>query len=176
MDLLIHDLLSYSRVNTKELDVREINLNDLVLDLADSFKIPENGNLDIQIDDLPSSIMGNKTKLKQVFQNLLSNAIKFNRKEVDSLIKIICKDLGDAYSFSIVDNGIGIEKEYMERIFLVFQRLHTKVEYEGSGIGLAICKKIVEQHGGEIWLKSEFGKGSTFYFTIKKDLTKLVQS
>lgn len=175
MDLLIKDLLAYSKVNTSELNVEEIPLHDLVSNLAESYRIPGD-NVRIELDNLPTSIMGNESKLRQIFQNLISNGIKFNKKGTDSIIKVSCKDLEDVYSFAVEDNGIGIEKQYMEKIFLVFQRLHNKTEYEGSGIGLAICKKIVEQHAGEIWLESEFGKGSTFHFTIKKDLEKLVQS
>jgi light-regulated signal transduction histidine kinase (bacteriophytochrome) len=125
------------------------------------------------IQKLPSEFVGNYTKLKQVFQNLINNAIKFQIKGTPPKIEITCEDLVDKYQISIKDNGIGIEQKYMEKIFLVFQRLHTKIEYEGSGIGLAICKKIVEQHGGDIWVESELGKGSTFSFTLKKGLEKL---
>lgn len=175
MSSLISDLLNYSKINTKELNLQEVHLNDLVLDLVEIYKIPENEDVSIKVDDLPSNVMGDKTKITQVFQNLISNAIKFRKDDTDPIIRISCKDLGDTYAFSIDDNGIGIEKEYMEKIFLVFQRLHTKVKYEGSGIGLAICKKIVEQHGGEIWLESVYGEGTTFHFTIRKNLTKLVE-
>jgi PAS domain S-box-containing protein len=173
MNELIKDLLDYSRVNTKELDVEEIDLNSLILDLVEIYHLPENEGLIFDIEELPSTFMGNATKLKQVFQNLISNAIKFQVKGTAPKIEIVCEDLEDKYQISMKDNGIGIEEKYMEKIFLVFQRLHTKVEYEGSGIGLAICKKIVEQHGGDLWVESELGEGSVFYFTLKKELEKL---
>ncbi|MGK0388191.1 MAG: PAS domain S-box-containing protein [Maribacter sp.] len=174
MNELIKDLLDYSRVNTKELDVDEIDMNSLLLDLVDMYHhLPENKGLIFDIQKLPSEFVGNYTKLKQVFQNLINNAIKFQIKGTPPKIEITCEDLVDKYQISIKDNGIGIEQKYMEKIFLVFQRLHTKIEYEGSGIGLAICKKIVEQHGGDIWVESELGKGSTFSFTLKKGLEKL---
>lgn len=176
MGNLISDLLSYSRVNTKELDVSRINLNELVLDIIDIYQIPENDHVCFNIDGMPLDIMGNKTKLKQVFLNIINNAIKFSTNKEKIAINVLHKEQEQHHLFSIEDNGIGIESEYMEKIFLVFQRLHTKVQYEGSGIGLAICKKIIEQHGGEIWVESKIGEGSTFFFTIKKGLKKLVQS
>ncbi len=173
MSSLIQDLLSYSRVNTKELDVEDINLNILVADLIEIHNIPEHQDVEFLVDELPMTIMGNRTKLKQIFQNLVSNAIKFKTKTDIPKIEINYQDNGEYHQFEVRDNGIGIEDEFKEKIFLVFQRLHTKVEYEGSGIGLAICKKIVEQHQGEIWVESEFGKGSSFIFSIKKELDKL---
>ena len=101
----------------------------------------------------------------QLFQNLISNGIKYSDKEIPEVhISVIKK--GDEYVFSIKDNGLGIDQAHLKRIFTIFQRLHTREEYEGTGIGLAISEKILHQHGGKIWVDSELGKGSNFYFTI----------
>jgi len=133
------------------------------------------GNLEVAImeskaiiehDHLPK-IMCDGLQLTQVFQNLINNAIKF-RNEQTPHIRITTKEEGDEWVFSVCDNGIGIDPKYAERIFIVFQRLHNRSQYPGTGIGLAICKKIVERHSGRIWMESQLGKGTTFYFSIPK--------
>ncbi|MGZ4116306.1 MAG: sensor histidine kinase, partial [Bacteroidia bacterium] len=163
---LIQSLLEYSRVNRvkpfEQIDTNEL-LKEVLQNLKD--KIKEHNAL-IKIEKLPD-IFGDNVLIGQLFQNLIENAIKFKGTE-DPQITISCKTNINEFLFSVKDNGIGIPKEYSERIFIILQRLHTIEKYPGTGIGLAICKKIVERHGGKIWVESEVNKGSTFYFTIKK--------
>jgi light-regulated signal transduction histidine kinase (bacteriophytochrome) len=116
-------------------------------------------------DSLPT-VMADEGQLAQVFQNLITNAIKFRREGVPPQVHVSAEREGDEWVFSVADNGIGIAPEQVDRIFQVFQRLHTKDEYEGTGIGLALCRRIVERHGGRIWVESEPGEGSTFTFTL----------
>lgn len=166
MRSLIHSLLEYSRINrVKAFEIIDVNLllKEVLENLSTSIK--EN-NATIKIADLPK-INGDPILINQLFQNLIQNAIKFRDARTPE-IDISCKEEKDEYLFSVKDNGIGIQKEYIDKIFIIFKRLHSKEEYPGTGMGLAICKKIVERHGGKIWVESEFGKGSTFYFTIKK--------
>lgn len=113
-------------------------------------------------------IQGDSFQLIRLFQNLIDNAIKFKAIGRQPEIKISVKERSGDFVFAVKDNGIGIEDKFYNRIFVIFQRLHTRNEYEGTGIGLAVCKKIVERHGGEIWVESEKDNGATFYFTVKK--------
>lgn len=165
MRTLILSLLDYSRIS-KERPFEEIDLNTLLKEVLDRLK-PEiiKSNPIIRIEDLPA-IYGDKILIGQLFENLLSNAIKFKCERSPEII-VTGKKEKDEYLFSVRDNGIGIQKEYAGKLFTIFQRLNTKEQYPGTGTGLAICKKIVEKHGGKIWFESEFGQGSTFYFTIK---------
>jgi len=165
MKMMIKNLLDLSKIGSKkeleEVDSDEM-LQNVIADLG--IAISETGAI-IKHDRLPV-IMGYTTELKQLFQNLVINAIKFRKKGTPPQINISAQKIGGAWQFAFKDNGIGIEQKHHEKIFAIFQRLHTGTEYEGSGIGLSHCKKIVELHNGKIWVESRPGEGSTFYFTI----------
>jgi len=165
MQALITDLLNYSRVGTRGKTFQPTSC-DTVLErvmVSLKFAIGEKGVI-VTHDPLPN-VMGDDTQLGQLFQNLLANAIKFS-SEMPPRIHVSAERERDGWKFSVRDNGIGIAPEYGERIFMIFQRLHSKKEYPGTGIGLAVCKKIVERHGGRIWVNSQPGSGSTLFFTI----------
>ncbi|KAF3891158.1 PAS domain-containing protein [Tolypothrix bouteillei VB521301] len=165
MRQLIQDLLAYSRVGTKGKAFASCDCNTVVRQALNNLLvlIGEN-NASVDSDRLPT-VMADSTQMVQLFQNLVSNAIKFRREEPPKIqIKAELKDEG--WLFGVKDNGIGIKSQYLERIFQIFQRLHSRKEVPGTGIGLAICKKIVERHHGHIWAESEPGVGTTFYFTI----------
>ena len=117
-------------------------------------------------DALPT-LKADESQLAQLFQNLMGNALKFKGPQKPH-VHVSCSEKGDEFEFHVKDNGIGIEPQYFERIFMLFQRLHTKGDYPGTGIGLAICKKVVERHGGRIWVESRPGEGSSFNFTLPK--------
>lgn len=166
MQRLIDDLLTYAQVNANQ-SLEEIDCNQLLKNiLIDLSVIICECGADITCDHLPV-IKGVSFQFIQLFTNLINNALKF-RSERSLKIHIGIEENADEWIFSVADNGIGIESQYLERIFRVFQRLHSRKEYAGMGIGLAICKKVVEHHGGRIWVKSESGQGSVFYFTISK--------
>lgn len=169
MQNLIRDLLAYSRVNRFNTNYEEVDLNDVfdAVNQALNDKINENDAI-ILAENLPV-IQGNKIQLIQVFQNFIDNAIKFRGKKPPE-ITIDVIELSDKWQISFTDNGIGIAPEYFQRIFVIFQRLHSMDEYTGTGIGLAMCKKIIERHGGEVWVESKVGKGTVFYFTVAKNL------
>jgi chemotaxis family two-component system sensor kinase Cph1 len=166
MQTLIDDVLVYSKVDLKgiewELTEVETALNKALSNLRG--RITETGAI-ITYDPMPT-IVADSTQLMQLFQNLLGNAIKFKKKDETPRIHVGVQRQEDSWLFSVQDNGIGLDPQFADRIFVIFQRLHTRDEYPGSGMGLAICKKIVECHRGQIWVESELGKGATFYFTI----------
>ncbi len=165
---LIEDLLEYSRVDTKGKAFAPTDMNNIIERTKLALKASiEESQASIELDKLPT-IMADEGQMIQLMQNLLSNSIKF-RGDEPSRIHVSCSDRWNHWTFSIRDNGIGLNMEYADVIFRVFQQLHSREEYPGTGIGLAICKKIVERHGGRIWVESEEGKGSTFFFTISKN-------
>ena len=164
MNEMIKALLAYSRVD-KEQNFCEFDVNEKISEALNNIKmlIDESG-AKIQIGEMPR-IYGEPTLFTQVVQNLISNAIKFCEKKPK--IKIFAENLADGWKFSVQDNGIGIKEEYFEQIFN-FRRLHPRDKYPGSGIGLPLCKKIIDNHGGQMWLESKKNEGSTFFFVIPK--------
>ena len=166
MQKLIQDLLQYSRVGTRGEELVPTDARSVLEAVCTNLRqaIEESG-AEITSDKLPI-VLGDQSQLVQLFQNLISNAIKF-RGEEPVRVHIGAQRRDGEWLFSVRDNGIGIDPQYQERIFVIFQRLHGKGDYSGTGIGLAVCKKIVERHGGKIWVESEPGKGSTFYFTLR---------
>lgn len=169
MQRLIEALLTYARVNTQEQVLTEVPVKELIETIrVDLHSLIQENKAQIKVKGIPAKISADETKVRRLFQNLIQNAIKFQRKDVDPQIDIQGEDKPYHWQFSVSDNGIGIESEFHEKIFLLFRKLHNQKEYQGTGIGLALCKKIVEQHGGRIWLESTPGEGTTFFFTIKK--------
>jgi signal transduction histidine kinase len=169
MQHLIQDLLMYARVGSKKKEFAVVDILN-VLEYAKmnlTVVINESG-AKILNGELPK-VYGDKTQLIELFQNLLGNALKFRQKDIALEIHVNAEKKNNDWQFSIKDNGIGIQKEHFDRIFLIFQRLHSREEYPGTGIGLAYCKKIVEHHGGRIWVESEFGQGTTFFFTLPEN-------
>jgi PAS domain S-box-containing protein len=164
MKLLIDDLLLYSRVGRSDQSLSRVDFNGLMEEAFQnlSFSILES-QAKITFDPLPE-IIGTRSQLLQLVTNLLSNAIKFRREA--PLIHLSVHRKSDAWEFALSDSGIGFEMEYQDRIFRIFQRLHPREEYPGTGVGLAICKKIIDVHGGRIWAESKVGKGATFFFTL----------
>ncbi|NER17363.1 PAS domain-containing sensor histidine kinase [Spongiivirga citrea] len=163
MDQLINGVLQYASIDRIEKKVYDINLNQIVQDIIEVIYIPEHASITIT-NKLPT-VRGDEFRLQQLFQNLISNAIKYNDKK-KGVVEIGCKEKEQFWEFSIKDNGIGVEHKYFKKIFNVFQSLES--ENNSTGIGLSIVKKIVDFYGGAIWLTSQLGEGSTFYFTLKK--------
>jgi light-regulated signal transduction histidine kinase (bacteriophytochrome) len=168
MSILINDLLTFSRAGGQELVLAPTRLEALLDTVLINMKVAlgESGAV-ITHDPLPTVTVG-AGQITQVIQNLISNAIKFRTPDRPCRIHVSAKEDGNDWVFSIRDNGIGIDPQFKDKIFVIFERLHGRDEYAGTGIGLAICKKIVERHGGRIWIESEPGKGTTFFFTIPK--------
>jgi len=167
MQTLIQDLLCYSRVTTKgqslQLTQTKAACDTALQNLQTSIK---ESNAVVNVGPMPS-VLADEAQVAQLFQNLIGNALKY-RNECRPEIQVTARANGKEWVFSVQDNGIGIEPQYFERIFQMFQRLHTRTQYTGTGIGLAICRKIVERHGGRIWVESQPGEGSTFLFTIPR--------
>ena len=166
MGTQIQDLLEYSRVGREKSTFRETDCNVILQQAISNLQseIDANNATIVVADNLPALIV-DASQLTVLFQNLIGNGIKY-RRQIPPHIEIKVQKQEKIWQFSLADNGIGLEAQYRKRIFQIFQRLHTKEEYPGTGIGLAICQKIVERHGGEIWVESQPGHGSVFYFTI----------
>ncbi|MCF2447430.1 PAS domain-containing protein [Dyadobacter sp. CY345] len=173
MRQIILDLLDFSRVGKNKENPEKVNVDEVICEILTLYqKKIKDKKAKIEYSEMPQ-IMAFKAPLRQVFQNLISNALKYQRKDQSPHVKIVSIDTPTHWKFSVTDNGLGINNEYFEKIFVIFQRLHNREDYSGTGMGLAITKKIVESLDGEIWVESEEGKGSTFYFTIAKHFTTL---
>lgn len=171
MSLMIKSLLQYSKVG-KGRTRRLVDTNQVLEEVISRL---QKSILDCQaeINSAPLPVLNvYEIEWTLLFQNLIHNAIKFRRRGVPPRIRVGVRERTNAYEFFVADNGIGIDERYQQKIFVIFQRLHTNSEYPGTGIGLANCKKIVELHGGRIWFESKLGEGTTFYFTISKTLSQ----
>jgi len=167
MKQLIEDLLAYSRVGIKTRDFKSVELEKALSRAVANLKVAiDESAASVTHDPLPT-LPADPAQLAQVFQNLIGNALKF-RSQSAPKVHVGVQDRGEVYELAVRDNGIGIEPQYFERIFMVFQRLHNKGEYPGTGIGLAIVKKVVERHGGSVRVESTPGEGSAFSFTLPK--------
>jgi len=167
MKQLIEDLLAYSRVGTRGKEFRPVQVEGALRRAIANLRAAISESAASVSNDALPAVLGDDVQLAQLFQNLIGNALKFRSASVPR-IHVSCAEKENEFEFAVADNGIGIEPQYFERIFMVFQRLHNKGEYPGTGIGLAICKKVVERHGGRIWVDSTPGGGSTFRFTLPK--------
>ena len=166
MQTLIQDLLKYARAGTQNKPLQPVDCNQAVSTALENLQVQiEESRAQITHDELPT-VMAIPTQMIQLFQNLISNGIKFRKQEVRPTIHVAVEEQEGHWRFSVRDNGIGIAEEHFDRIFEIFQRLHSSGQYEGTGIGLALCKKVVEGHGGKVWVASEPGEGTTFFFTI----------
>lgn len=167
MKRLILDLLEYSRVNSSISEKEDVDVNRIIDDLRITYKnVLKETDGTISNEQLPL-VRGNKTQILQLFQNLIGNAFKY-RSNNPPVINISYEEDNNAYKFAVTDNGLGIDSKFFDKIFIIFQRLHNREQYSGTGIGLAICKKIIDKHGGEIGVTSTHGEGSSFYFTLPK--------
>lgn len=165
MQRLINDLLAYSRVTAQSQGYEPVDCNELLEEVLSNLQVAvEESRAFVTHDPLPT-VMADGRQLGQLFQNLIGNGLKFCGEE-PPMVHVSAERHPNEWLFSVRDNGIGVDPQYAERIFVIFQRLHTRAEYSGTGIGLAICKKIMERHGGRIWVASPTGRGATFYFTL----------
>ena len=167
MDLMVLDLLEFSRVGRVRTPLAQVALAETVAAAAENLRLPiEESGTTLSIPaDLPV-VTGSASELVRLFQNLIGNAVKYRQPDRPLMVTVTAERSGSGWTCTVADNGIGIAPEYFDRIFDIFQRLHTRNEYEGTGIGLALCRKIVEHHGGHIWVESEPGQGSRFRFTL----------
>jgi light-regulated signal transduction histidine kinase (bacteriophytochrome) len=168
MTQLINDLLKLSRVESRGAKPEEVDSAAVLQEVIGSLRLPIKENkAEIQVAPLPT-VIADRTQLAQLFQNLIANALKYRRADTPPRINISADETPFEWQLHVADNGIGIPDDSFDRIFDIFQRLHGRDEYSGTGIGLAICKRIVERHGGRIWVKSEPGQGSTFSFALPR--------
>ena len=168
MSMLIDDLLKFSSLGRSEMQKTKVNLNTLVKEVVREMQEDlKEREIRWEIDELPD-VLGDQSLLRVVIVNLVSNAVKFTSARPQAEIKIGCIDNGDKFTCSVKDNGVGFDMKYVDKIFGVFQRLHTQNEFEGTGIGLSIVQRIIARHGGRVWAEGAVGQGATFYFTMPK--------
>lgn len=173
MKVLVQSLLEYSKADSEKLKLSVVDPNDILSSLlADiSISLRERNAVVLKEGPFPKHVTADPVKLKQLFQNLISNGIKFSKPGSAPVVKVSCVDEEGNWRFRFSDNGIGIPADKVDDIFVMFKRLHSEKEYKGSGIGLALCKKLVEQHGGQIWVESKVGEGSSFNFALPQSLS-----
>lgn len=170
MDILVTDLFNLSTLGEVANAPTEVQISSLIETITTLLKSDiENKNARIRVE-ADATIVASENALLQVFQNLISNGLKYCSEAIEPEILIACKQLPTSWQITVKDNGIGIAPNHHEKIFDIFQRLHRWEDYEGSGLGLSLCRKVVEQHHGKIWVESDIGEGSRFIFTIKKGL------
>jgi light-regulated signal transduction histidine kinase (bacteriophytochrome) len=168
MSMLIDDLLNFSRIARKEMRKKKVNLNALVKEVLHEMREElKERNIKWEIDELPDAV-GDESLLRLVIVNLVSNSVKFTSTRAQAEIRIGCKDEVDKLIYFITDNGVGFDMKYADKLFGVFQRLHTQNEFEGTGIGLANVQRIISRHGGRVWAEGIEGQGATFYFCLPK--------
>ncbi len=168
MRQLVNDLLEYSRVETRAREFRDVDLDHVVARVRDELRLAiDDAGAMVIVRELPT-VRADEVQMRQLLMNLIANAVKFRRPETPPVVEISAQDLGNEWLLAVRDNGIGIDPKYADKLFKMFSRLNPRDEYPGTGIGLAICKKIVERHGGRIWVESDGHSGSTFYFTLPK--------
>ncbi|MEM8907779.1 MAG: ATP-binding protein [Bacteroidota bacterium] len=168
MQQLLDDLLNYSRLGRGQYKQKVIDLNDVLFMVINNLMVPINETQTMVSSGHLPSLYTSSTEMIQLFQNLISNAIKFRQSDLTPEVSIMVEEQGEDYLFRVSDNGIGIAPEHQQKVFALFERLHSHTEYEGTGIGLATCEKIIKNLGGHIWLESEVNRGTTFYFSIPR--------
>jgi light-regulated signal transduction histidine kinase (bacteriophytochrome) len=179
MQKLIDDILLFSRVTTRALPFEPVEMGRIMHDALENLRASiEETKARVTYEKLPV-IQADPSQMAQVLQNLIGNAIKFHKDEEPPVVHVSARQVGEEWIFSVKDNGIGIDPELFSRLFNLFQRLHTQDRYPGTGVGLAVSKKIVQRHGGRIWVESQPGQGSVFFFSIphgtlqeKEDVTR----
>lgn len=170
MQSLIQELLEYSRAGRGSGEMEDVDLNEVVNTVrANLHARLDEFSATIESESLPS-MKGDSRQILQLIQNLVENALKFQKEDVPPVIRITVESRLRHWEFAVADNGIGIDPKYQDRVFVIFQRLHTRDQYEGNGLGLAICKKIVDRHSGSIWLDPDYKDGACFRFQLSKHL------
>ena len=172
MKTLITALLAYSRIGSRTLPFSRVDLNEVLGEVRELFREKPTREAQIEWTELPK-VWGDRSQLVQLFQNLVGNALKFRKPECEPRVRVEAERQQEHWQLSVSDNGIGIEPEYLEKIFVIFQRLHTREVYPGAGIGLSLSKRIVERHNGVIWVESQKDEGSTFRFTLAEPSVEL---